>query len=216
MKIAHTLSLSTAVISLALLAPQLARSQGENSMNSADAGGDQTAAQQEARQMVPAEVHLPKALDAKKVRQGDKFEAILDSKVHLADGTELTHGTVLVGQVVTDQMNSGGNSRLALQFTEAKLRDGKVIPIQAMIAGVSGPSVDVGYMENTEGPPNWNPGSLQVDEIGVVPHVDLHSRVGGENSGELVSSTRDDVKLAAGSRMTLAITAGNAETSGGA
>jgi hypothetical protein len=216
MKLANTLSLSTAVISLALLAPPLARSQGASSMNTPNANGDPAAAQQEAKQMVPAEVHLTRALDARKVRQGDQFEAILDGKVQLADGTELTHGAVLVGKIVSDDMRSGGNSQLALQFTEAKLRDGKVIPIHAMIAGISGPSESVGYTENNEGPANWSPGSLQIDEIGVVPHVDLHSRVAGPDSGVLVSSTRDDVKLAAGSRMTLAISARNAQTSGGA
>ncbi len=213
MKLAYTLSLSTAVVSLALLAPQLARSQDPNMSSTS---GNQAAEQQEAKQMVPAQVHLAKELDAQKLRQGDKFEAILDNKVHLADGTELTHGTVLVGQVVTDKMHSGGNSRLALQFTQAKLRDGKVIPIEAMIAGVSGPSENVGYTENSAGPPSWTPGSLQVDEIGVQPHVDLHSRVGGANSGVLISSTKDNVKLAAGSRMSLAIAARNAETTGGA
>ena len=216
MKLANTLSLSTAALSLALLAPQLARSQGASSLNTPDASGDSAAAQQEAKQMVPAEVHLARALDARKARQGDQFEAILDSKVHLADGTELTHGTVLVGKIVTDEMQSGGNSQLALQFTEAKLRDGKVVPIDAMIAGISGPSVSTGYSENNEGPADWSPSSLQVDEIGVVPHVDLHSRVAGPDSGVLVSSTKDDVKLAAGSRMTLAIAARNAQTSGGA
>ncbi|HTW62270.1 MAG TPA: hypothetical protein VMD55_10725 [Terracidiphilus sp.] len=216
MKIANILSLSTAAISLALLAPQLARSQGAGSMNIANAGGNQAAAQQEAKQMVPAEVHLERALDARKERQGDQFEALLDGKVHLADGTELEHGTVLVGKIVTDQMRPGGNSRLALKFTEAKLRDGKVIPIHAMIAGISGPSENFGYLQNSDGPPNWTRGSLQIDEIGVEPHLDLHSRVAGANSGVLVSSTKDDVKLAAGSRMTLAIAARNAESSGGA
>jgi hypothetical protein len=216
MKLADIFSLSTAIVSLALITPQLARSQGANSMSAANAGGNQTAALQEAKQMVPAEVHLARPLDARKVRQGDQFEAILDGKVHLADGTELTHGTVFVGKVVTDQMQSGGNSRLALQFTEAKLRDGKVIPIHAMIAGIGSPSIDDGDLVNSGAPPSWDPGSVQVDEVGVVPHVDLHSRVDGPDSGVFVSSTRDDVKLDGGSRIALAVAAGNAETRGGA
>jgi hypothetical protein len=228
MKSGYLLSLSAAAVSFALLAPQPARAQNQNPDQNQTANGaamtagpavDETAAKQEAAQMVPAEVHLARALDARKAHPGDQFEALLDGKVHLADGTELTRGTVLVGTVVTDQMGasqtgSASNVRLALKFTQAKLKDGKVIPVEAMIAGISGPAVNVGYVENSGEPPAWTQDSLQVDDIGVRPHVDLHSRVAGASSGVFVSSTRDNVKLAAGSRMSLAIAARNAANMG--
>ncbi|HEY1768323.1 MAG TPA: hypothetical protein VGG26_11735 [Terracidiphilus sp.] len=179
----------------------------------ADSSANSTAlapgARSEAAQMVPVSVHLVRAIDAKKDQPGARFEAQVDGTAHLKNGTELPRGTVLVGTVVTDQMQHQGLSRLALRFTQAKLKDGRAIPIEATIAGISGPAEDTGYMEDRSTPPTWNSGELQVDEVGVIKDVDLHSRIGGANSGVLVSTSKDNVKLRSGSRMTLAIAAQN-------
>jgi hypothetical protein len=185
----------------------------------AAAAADQQSATQEAAWMVPAQVQLLKSLDARKTQTGGQFEAVLNGTVYLRGGTALPHGTVLIGTVVADQMQAKGTASLALRFTEAKLKDGKEIPIRAMIAGISGPNPGYGYAAQSFGPPTWDPKTLQVDEVGVLPHVDLHSRVEGPDSGVLVSSHRDDVKLDAGSEMTLAIAArnpGNGQMGGGA
>jgi hypothetical protein len=224
MKSGNLFSLSIAAASLALLSaqPVRAQSEGAQSASATDSSTatenptvDPASASQEAAQMVPAEVHLVKALDARKVHEGDQFETIVDSTIHLSNGTELPHGTIVVGTVTTDQMRATGGSSLALEFTQARLKDGKVVPIHAMIAGITGPPSDMGYMEGTPAPPNWNRSSFQVDDIGVLSHVDLHSRIAGANSGVLVSSTRDDVKLSAGSRMALAIAAENSQPGSG-
>lgn len=210
MKTAKTLSLSMAVACLAFLTPQLVRAQSADAqaMNNSSAMSpiNNTAAQQMASQMVPADAHLVKSLDAKKVQPGMPFEAVVDGTVHLKDGTELPHGTVLVGDVATDQMETSGVSHLALRFTEAKLKDGKTLPIQAMIVGVAGPANGGGYDagEGVNAPPAWNGQTFQIDEIGAMHHVDLHSRIVGQNSGVFVS-TKDNVKLAAGSQLSLAI-----------
>jgi hypothetical protein len=227
MKPRKSLSLLVATACVALFAPQFVRAQGENAsdpnatrnstQNSAtDVTANIAAATQAAAQMVPAEVHLPKALDARKARQGDQFEAVVDGTVHLADGAELPHGTIVIGTVTNDQLRANGDSRLALQFTQARLKDGKAVPIRAMIAGISGPPAGAGYMDDSPGPPEWSRQTLQVDEIGVMSHLDLHSRIDGADSGVLVSSARDDVKLAAGSRMMLAIAAEGNGAGGGA
>jgi hypothetical protein len=202
------LTLSIAAACLAFLTPGLARASANTAANSmAGSTAISPMAQQEAAQMVSAQVHLVKTLDARKTQPGRHFEAVLDSTVRLKDGTELPHGTVLLGKVVTDQMHTSGISRLALRFTEAKLKDGKTIPVHAMIAGVAGPAMYSGYMSSDTPPPAWSHSTLQIDEIGALNHVDLHSRIAGMNSGVFVSTKKDDFKLDAGSQFSLAIAA---------
>lgn len=205
MKLAKPISLSMAINCLAFITPLLVGAQSLKAQaadnSAASSTTDPVAAQQEASQMVPADVHLVKTLDAKKSQSGTQFEAVVDGTVHLKDGTELPHGTVLIGTVATDQMQTGGASTLALRFTEAKLKDGKTFPIHAMIAQITGPVEDVG-MESLVA---WNGQAYQIDEIGAVHDVDLHSSIIDANSGVLVSTKKDDVKLVAGSRLSLAV-----------
>jgi hypothetical protein len=216
MTFAQQTSLSKAIVCLALLTPLLAGAQNLNAQatdeTAASSNANPAAAQQEASQMVSANVHLVKALDAKKSQSGTQFEAVVDSTVHLKDGTELPHGTVLLGTVAANQMQAGGTSRLALRFTQAKLKDGKTFPIQAMIAGVAGPPDDIDYTEFANDLPAWNGQTYQVDEIGAVHNADLHSNITGDDSGVFVSTKKDDVKLAAGSRLSLAIAQQNGGT----
>jgi hypothetical protein len=159
---------------------------------------------QAAKQMVPAEVNLTQTLDARKDQPGSKFEAKLKGTVHLKDGTELPHGTVLVGQVTSDQMQNNGTSQLALRFTEAKLNNGKTVPIQATIVGLVGPIQD-SQIGSDSGPTPWDGTSLKYDVVGVMSHVDLHSTLGGANSGTLVANDKSDMKLAMHSRLSLAL-----------
>ena len=157
--------------------------------------------------MVPAAVRLLTALDARKIRPGSQFKAVVDDTVHLKDGTELRHGTVLIGTVATDRMQSRGTSRLALNFIEAEPKNGKAIPIHAMIVGVAPPAIGNGFGNYYPPPPSWSPGTWQIDQIDAEHDVDLHSRIVGANSGVFVTSRKDDVKLVAGSQLTLAIAA---------
>ena len=210
MKTAHNLLLSLTAAFLVCLVPHFCAAQSMSSAtpsNSSNATSDAqlTGASQTAQQMVPAEVKLTQALDARKNQSGSAFEARLDGTVHLKNGIELPHGTVLEGQVTTDQMNNSGTSRLALEFTQAKLKDGKTIPIQATIVGISGPDEGGGDFGVNPGPPAWNGTSLRYDDIGVMSHVDLHSTIGGANSGTLVATDKNDMRLRTGSRLSLAL-----------
>jgi hypothetical protein len=204
MKHGNFFPLSIVAASLVLLTPQLSRAQSPNAANDTamNSAADSPTAQQEAAQMVSGQVHLAKTLDARKVQPGQQFEAIVDGTIHLKDGTALPHGTVLIGNIATDDMHSNGAARLALRFTDAKLKDGKTLPIQATIAGVAGPPND-SDADNT--PPAWTHTALVIDEQGAMGGVELHSRIAGANSGVFVSTGKDDVKLDAGSQLSLAI-----------
>jgi len=159
----------------------------------------------EAMQMVPAEADLVKTLDAQKMHAGEQFEARLSSKVHLKNGTELPRGTELVGKVVTDQMNTDGqNSTLALRFTQAELKDGKTLPIKATIVGLYRPASGSFYGA-TQTPNYWTDKTLQVDQIGVIAGVNLHSRIAARNSGVFVSKKKDNMKFGVGDEFAIAI-----------
>jgi hypothetical protein len=212
MKIRNSLPLSFAAAFFACLVSQPANAQ-EMKANPVDrasmslrAGTSPQAAEgvESAKQLVPAEAELTRTLDARKDQAGSTFEARLRGTVHLKDGTELPRGTLLMGKVATDDMRNNGVSQLSLFFTDAKLKDGKTVPIEATIVGITDPAGS----ENGPGanePTPWDGTSVQYDDVGVLSHVDLHSRIGGANSGTLVASDKSDMKLRIGCRLSLAI-----------
>ncbi len=207
MKNKAAISLSIAAC-LALAYPQFAGAQSTDHSQTANDGTMQSAAQSDAMDLAPANANLENALEANKVQQGYEFKAKLDGAVHLKNGPELPRGTVLEGRVISDQMKPGGPSTLALRFTQADLKDGKVVPIKATITGIAGPQYDTGYnLANQTS--SWNDKTLRVDQIGVLSGVDLHSNVASRNSGVLVAEKKDNVKLDAGSQISLAIAESN-------
>jgi hypothetical protein len=201
-----------------LLFPAVSKGQAADQSNSGNNAVSATE-QSMAAQMVPAQAVLDRALDAKKAQKGEQFHATLSGKVHLKNGTDLPRGTTLVGTIADDNMQQyGARSMLALRFSQAQLKDGKTIPIQATIIGVGQPASTDSWDQSAGGaPPDaWNGKALQIDVVGVLSGVDLHSRIGGENSGVFVSTKRDDMKLAAQSQLSLAITSeGPGGASGG-
>ena len=204
MKREAAISLSIAVASLSLLCPGFLHASGEAGAQPAANTVSVAAQQREASMMVPAQVALVKDLDSRKMQPGHQFRAVLSGTVHLKSGVELPRGTVLLGTVVTDQMQVKGTSRLALRFTQAKLKSGKVIPVMATIMGITPPAY--GFY-STPGGNKWDGSTLQMDQVDAISGVDLHSAIARVNSGVFVSNKKDDVKLAAGSQMMLAIAA---------
>ena len=211
MKSEVAISLSLAGLALVLLSPQFARARSMEGMSASPSITTQPAGMSEARQMVPARAALSMSLDAKKAHSGHPIRATLAETVHLKDGTELPSGTALIGTVATDDMQIKGTSKLALRFTKARLKDGKIIPIKATIVAIYPPED-----ENSEGydvvagdqdSNTWTNQTLQVDQIGALSGIDLHSKIASKNSGVFVSTRKDDVKLEQGSEIALAIAA---------
>ncbi len=153
----------------------------------------------------PGVVQLNHELDARKAMPGEMIQTRLTGTVHLADGTKLPGGTWLTAKVVDDAVHPD-NVRLALQFTEARLKDGTKIPIKATIMDVA-----PNPYENSTGqssimiPDNLNNMRDSIDAIGVESGVDMHSRVSSPVSGVFVSKTKDDVKLPSGTEFELAL-----------
>jgi hypothetical protein len=205
MKVQSAAAASIAVLSLTLLSPGIL---------SAQAGQD------EAMQMVPAQAAVVKAISAKKAQPGSQVEVSLAKKVRLKNGTELPAGTRIVGQVATDDMQMNATSKIALRFTEAKLKNGTSVPIKATIvaaypaedSAVSSAPEPAGLQQDNV----WTPQMLQIDQVNALSGIDLHSRIGGQNSG-IFLSRKDNVTIAQGVELALAIEAGsgNQQSAGG-
>lgn len=217
--------LTTTVVSLALALPaavfcQVGESPSEpqqKPQTAPPAPQSGAQAQMDAQEMVRGTVALTRALDARKDHDGSQFQAKLTHAVHLKNGKTLAKGTTLEGTVENDDMQMTGKSKLAVRFTEAKLNNGETVPIKATIVQVfpplgltqdgsplpdeSGPSYDADDHAN-----EWNRAQLNVDQIGALRDVDLHSRLASQNSGVFVSTKKDDVKLMRGSLLELALT----------
>jgi len=208
--------LSFAVAGFLLIAPKFAQarstanSPGSTSATAASGSAHSFAATREAMRMVPAEANLVKTLDAREIKAGYQFEAKLTGNVQLKNGPDLPRGTELMGTVVKDQMSADGQtSTLALRFTKAVTKDGKSVPIKATIVAIYPPAVGYGQGQGQDGN-YWTDKTLQVDQIGVLAGVDLHSRIAGSNSGVFESKKKDNMKLSSGSEIALAIAERNA------
>ena len=161
----------------------------------------------------PGVVELTHALDSKKLTSGATIQTRLTHPVRLADGTKLPTGTWLNATVAEDDMQVGGKVKLALRFTEARMKDGKTVPIKATILAVATQPTPVTNAANDEEvlmpvPENLNNQPDIVDATGVASGVDLHSKASSQNSGVFVTSTKDDIKLPLGTKMELALASG--------
>ncbi len=178
---------------------------------------DAAEAESAASQMVPAQARLSEQLDTKTLRPGEQFKATLSDKVMLKNGIELPKGTDLVGTVEKKTAPEGARSVLALRFTQADLKSGKTVPIEATIVNVA-PQYDNLSVISTEAAPPlpWDGKAVQIDVEGVISGVDLHSRIAGADSGVFESARKSDIKLTAGTQMALAIGAEGANAGNGA
>ena len=200
--------ISLAALSVAFVIPLAAQS--SNTSNQPTSNQTTSTWRAEADQMVPTRAAIDRTLDAKNSKPGTEFTARLPRKVHLKDGTELPAGTVLVGQVAVDDLNESGQSKLALCIDQAKLKDGKTIPVKATIVGVYAPGAGAwtpyDIAPGDQVPNDWSNGTRQVIQPNVFRGVDLHSRITSKNSGVLVSTREDDIRLKRGTELALAIT----------
>jgi hypothetical protein len=159
------------------------------------------AAATEAAQMVAAIAELPHTLDADKDHLNSTFEAQLNGKITLSNGTVLPSRTVLIGKVTRDDTQATGASEFAVRFDQARLKDGKTLPIKATIVAIRRPTSDSDY----EGSNDWTSQTLTVEQLNAVSGADLHSQIAGNDSAVFVSTRKHDVKVPAGTQLNLAI-----------
>ena len=190
----------TAVIS-ALSMPVLAQNSSGPGSQTTQASADSLGAN-EAAQLVPAIATLPHTLDADKDHLDSTFEAELDHKVTLSDGTVLPSHTVLSGKITRDDLQSAGQSEFAIRFDQAQLKNGKTVPIKVTIVDIARPTTDTDEYAASN---DWTSQTLTVEQLNVVSGVDLHSEIASNDSAVFVSTKKHDVKVPAGSELKLAI-----------
>jgi hypothetical protein len=202
------IALSAAVTAVALLNPNMSQAKSLARTDSKNTPSDQSA-QAGATEMVSARVSLSQNLDAKQSKVGDQVRTRLSNTVSLKNGAKLPRGTEILGVIAENEMQAGGTSKLTLNFTQAKLKDGTVVPIKATIVGVYAPAT-----EDAAGHPiaagdqvrdTFSGNRETVDQTDALPGVDLHSNFASDVSGVLVSA-KHNVKLSQGSEIALAIT----------
>ena len=198
--------LFAAAASVVLFVPEIALSQ---TAQTSQPTSHTMSAGTEASEMVPAQAVLDRSIDANKVKPGEEITARLANKVHLKNGTELPSGTELIGKIGTDDMQQNGTSKLALCLDQAKLKNGNIIPLKATIVGIygSGAGAPEPYPEvpGDQVANDWTRSTHQVDQIDALSGVDMHSSLVSRNSGVLVTTRRDDIKLREGTELALAI-----------
>jgi hypothetical protein len=105
------------------------------------------AAAQSTQSAQPPAIHLAglravldKNLDAKKVKQGDSVMAKPEVKLHLADGVDLETSSELLGHVDAVQPSTDkSDSRITVTFDKIKMKDGRQIPVKAIILWIGQP-----------------------------------------------------------------------------
>jgi hypothetical protein len=167
----------------------------------------------EAARMVPAQAQLAQNLDANNLQPGEQFKAVLRNKIHLKNGVELPKGTTLVGTVANTATAANetaiqdAKSKLALQFTQAQLKGGQTIPIEATIVGVTPPATQddaQAEMLYNAPPESWDGRTVSFDVNNALSGIDLHSSIAGQDSG-VFTSQKNDLKLGARTQIALAI-----------
>lgn len=210
------ITLPVAVAALALFALPIAQSESERNRNAQDIPNENAPAltsaappqaKNEASRMVPVRVRLDGTLDTRRTQPGHAVQATLREPVQLQNGQFLPKGATLLG-VVTKDSTESAETKLALRFDRARLKNAETFPVQATIVSVYSPSPM--HRSNPTGaadePSNfWNGRTVQISQVNALPGVDLHSQIAGANSGVLVTNRKNEVKLRKGSRLALAI-----------
>jgi hypothetical protein len=199
-------SATLAIAALLLTPSSLIFAQAAEAQSGQNSQPISAAASAEAAKMVPATAAFIANVDSQKLSAGAKVQVKLQGKVRLENGPELPSGTVLVGQVVDDQSQTG-KTKFALRFTEADLKGGQSVPIEATIINAYQESNETAAGEyNVAGSPlGWDKQTLVVNETDAMPGVDLHSSIGSSNSGVFVSTRKDDIKFNPSVQLELAI-----------
>jgi hypothetical protein len=92
-------------------------------------------------QATTVSAELQKKIDSKDAKVGDEVVAKSTAEARLADGTKLPKGTRLVGHVTDVQAKSKENrdSHVTFAFDHAVLKDGREVPIMAMMRSIAMP-----------------------------------------------------------------------------
>jgi len=164
-------------------------------------------------------VELVKALDSRKLKQGDKVETKLTSRITLPDGTVVARGTPVIGHVTeaTARSQSDSSSSLGISFDTIGQKE-KDTPIHGVIQAVApspheelntgGSGFDYGADEEKATTVVTAPNTGR--DVSQVLNETSRGVLGIKNlqlgSNGVLTSAGKEVKLSSGVRMLLSIT----------
>jgi hypothetical protein len=167
-------------------------------------------------------VELAKALDSKKLKEGDAVEAKLTGSITLPSGATVPRGTMLIGHVTEAKARSKNDSESALgiSFDKIVLGRGEDLPIKGVMQAVApnpnasvttgsggvdyGPSLRMATTNNA-GSPDTHPAPVPVltdQSTGVLGYKNMTLKDG------VITSTGKEVKLDTGTRFMLNVAMG--------
>ena len=153
---------------------------------------------------------MTQALNSKSTRQGQSVTAKLTSNVKTDGQTELPKGTLLMGKVadVQNANSNGNNTEISIVFNEAKLSNGREVPIKATLLAAYPPE-EIGVTDGASAymivQPHRIPSDQKIQQDpGTLSNVMMQSSVQSNVSGVFLSK-KHDINLHQGTRLQLAI-----------
>jgi hypothetical protein len=160
--------------------------------------------------LVSANAELTQALNSKSTQQGQSVTAKLTSPVKTEGQTELPKGTLLMGKVaqVQNANSNGNNTEISIVFNEARLSNGRDVPIKATLLAAY-PPVETGVAESVSSYMIQQPAHIPDDQKvqqdpGTLSNVTMQSSVQSNVSGVFLSK-KHNINLRQGTRFQLAI-----------
>jgi hypothetical protein len=164
--------------------------------------------QQHNLNLVSANARLVRGINAKSTHAGQVVTAKLTSDVKANGQTEFPSGTILMGKVAQVQASNGNESKISLVFNEARLSNGREVPIKATLLGAYPPPIpDVTQSGSSYLmlQPRHIPDDQKIQQDpGLLSHVMMKSAVQSPVSGVFLSK-KHNINLHPGTRLQLAI-----------
>ncbi|HEX5233787.1 MAG TPA: hypothetical protein VFW25_00510 [Silvibacterium sp.] len=162
--------------------------------------------------LVSADARLTRSVNSSKAAQGQMVSAKLTSDVKNAGTTELPKGTMLMGKVEQVKPSTNdGPSQLSVVFDQARLSNGRLVPIKATLLGAYPANTSDYWVDTTTSgslmatQPRYIAADEKVDqEPGTLRHVSMHSSVQSNASGVFMNKD-GNVNLKSGTRLQIAI-----------
>ena len=158
--------------------------------------------------LVSANAQLVRGLNSKSTHNGQVVMAKLTSDVKANGQTELPSGTMLMGKVAQVQNSNGNGSQISVVFNEARLSNGREVPIKATLLAAYPPTVP-GVTPSSDSymavQPRHVPNNQKIQQDpGTLGDVMLKSAVQSQVSGIFLSKDHN-INLHRGTRLQLAI-----------
>lgn len=166
-----------------------------------------TAASPATMQLMSTNAQLNHALNSSRISLGQRVTAHLTMELRTDHGMVLPRNTQLIGKVSQLQRGHNKTTRVSLVFSEARLKNGHVVPIKATLLGAMPPadgfySGESQYFPDTSHP--VSPKEKIDQEAGVLNNVSLQAAVLSHVSGTFLSK-RGKIRLPAGTQLRIAI-----------